>query len=149
MASLPAVPEKSSPKRDKYRKLMSKGYSARQIAKKLEPDNPRKQKVIRGEVHRIAATDEAVQKRVGEISKGSAIMALPMATEALIRRASRGRVDAIKLIYEATGFHNPRVQHEHSGDIKITMDLPRPGAQESLNPGKADVDISEADVVED
>lgn len=53
-------------------------------------------------------------------------MDLGQTTVAVGRRGRRGRIDAAKLIYETTGFHNPKVKHEHSGDINIKIDMPRP-----------------------
>lgn len=63
-------------------------------------------------------------------------------TDALIRRAAKGRPDAIKLAYEASGFHNPRVKHDHSGEINIKLDMPRPKQVESG-------EVVDAEVVED
>jgi hypothetical protein len=63
----------------------------------------------------------------------------PVAT-AVGARAKRGRIDAAKLLMESTGFHNPRVKHEHSGDIKLTLNIPRPSF---------DGEVADADVVDD
>lgn len=47
------------------------------------------------------------------------------AGKGLAKRASR-KTDAAKLTFEMTGLHNTKVKHEHSGDIKISLDVPRP-----------------------
>jgi hypothetical protein len=77
------------------------------------------------------------------------ILNLPQATQALARRAGRGRPDAIKLAYEVTGFHNPKVQHEHSGDISISINsMSRPPKTETTT-GQLEEPIVDAEVVED
>lgn len=105
----------------------------------MAKDDRRKFKLIETQAYRIIGTDPEIQRRVGERAHGEMIMAVPKAAAALARRASRGNPQAIKLLFEASGFHNPKVQHEHSGDIKIELSLPRPPA----------VDIPDADVVEE
>ena len=79
---------------------------------------------------------------------------LPAMGAALSRRAKRGRVDAIKLALEVTGVHNPRVKHEHSGDISISLNMPRPPVVENNivgAPAQAveDGTIVDAEVVEE
>lgn len=88
--------------------------------------------------------DERLAMMIVADAKGEMMMGLIPATEALTRRAAKGRPDAIKLLYEASGFHNPRVKHEHSGDIKITLEsVPRPTFQSD------DDDVVDADVVDE
>lgn len=63
--------------------------------------------------------------------------------KALNRTARNGRVDAIKLAFEASGFHNPRTEVNHSGEVQITIKgLPRPAPVE-------DDTIADATVIED
>jgi hypothetical protein len=69
------------------------------------------------------------------------MVGLVPATHALAGRAARGRPDAIKVLFEASGFHNPRVRHEHSGEIKIKLDMPRPAFG-------SDDEVVDADVVD-
>lgn len=83
---------------------------------------------------------------MNESAMGELLSGLEGAAEALVRRAHRGRPDAIKLLFEATGFHNPRIKHEHSGDIKLTLDLPRPGV---ASPPGLPEPVVDADVVEE
>lgn len=65
--------------------------------------------------------DPIFQSLIGEYSKGELILSMPSASGALGRRASKGNVPAIKLAMEATGFHNPRLEHHHSGKIEIEL----------------------------
>jgi hypothetical protein len=75
---------------------------------------------------------------------GQLVLGLPRAGNALISRASKGNVPAIKLLMEAAGFYNPRVQHDHTGDIKIELKgLNRPGLTSDEQP------VVEATVVEE
>ena len=70
--------------------------------------------------------DDRFHAMVSAAAHGEMVEGLIPATQALGKRAARGRPDAIKLLFEASGFHNPRVKHEHSGDINIHLDMPRP-----------------------
>lgn len=157
MANLPARQPKSSLKTtraDKIRKYLYKGYSPVEAAKKVVPKPGRKQRVALAQAYRILATDQALQQAIAEEGKGVLIGAVPNTSRAVTKRASRGRVDAAKLVFEASGFHNPRVQHEHSGDIKVTIDIPRPERVDerpgnSSAEGPAEEIVVDADVVED
>lgn len=107
----------------------------------------RRRKRMRSKLHAMAAHDEIVRTIIAEHVTGQMVAALPEITAALIKRAKRGRPDAIKLIFEATGYYNPKIKHEHSGDIKITLDIPRPvQTVEQFVSGEEPVD---ADVVDD
>lgn len=84
-----------------------------------------------------------LKEAIARQAQGDMLMGLPGSVNALNRRAHKGNVPAIKLHLEASGLHNPRVKHEHSGEIKVTMDIPRPTMEQDA------IDIPEADVVED
>lgn len=88
-------------------------------------------------------TDEDFQAMVGAICMAELRSGIPLAVEALNRRAAKGNVPAIKLAMEASGFHNPRTTHEHVGEIAITLKgLTRP-------PSVIDDDaVVDADVVD-
>lgn len=75
-------------------------------------------------------------------------MELPAMGEALAKRAKRGRVDAIRLALEVTGVHNPRVRHEHSGDISISLKMPRPAEVSNQTAGEAAQALEEGNVVD-
>lgn len=157
MADLPATQNKTStsltPVQAKIAESLGDGVNYRKIAKVLAKGDPKKAKMWRSRIRYWASNVPAFQLAVADAAKGELIMGVPQSSRALIKRASRGRVDAIKLAYEASGFYNPRIQHEHSGDIKVTIDIPRPervderpGNSSAAGPGPEVVD---AEVVED
>jgi hypothetical protein len=123
---------------------LERGEHPLSIAKRLVPDNPKKMRALRRRLEAEMLGDSRVAQRVAEKSKLRLLAGLGPASDGLAKRAVR-RNDATKLLFETTGFHNPRVKHEHSGDIKITMDIPRP----SFVDANAALDIPEADVVEE
>lgn len=142
-------------KQKKYLSLLNKGFTAEQIACKIDPAKGRRYRKVKGQVQRVAAEDqEFLAGKAGEFTGGLA-MQLPQMGEALARRARRGRVDAIKLALEVTGVHNPRVKHEHSGDITISMNsIPRPPRADDETVGQQaqaleDGTIVDATVVEE
>lgn len=138
----------------KFVALLMAGYTEQEIACKLDPRKGRKYRRIRGEVRWTARNSPEFLEWQEAQAGGAMVIALPKVGEALIRRANRGRIDAAKLILEMTGVHNPKVKHEHSGDISISLNMPRPpvvendivGAPALASPEEAIVD---ADVVED
>ena len=83
--------------------------------------------------------DPKLALEVGLRAKGQMLVDLAPAVAAVGKRARRGRTDAAKIIMEATGFHNPKVKHEHSGEISVKLDIPRP---------QFDHGVSDAEVVE-
>jgi hypothetical protein len=100
----------------------------------------------------MQATSVEYQQWQAQQSQGAIIESLPDMTEAMVKRAKRGRTDASKLAMEISGFHNPRVDHKHSGDIKITLAtaVPRPTRSSEATIGKElEEGIVDADVVED
>lgn len=145
MASpLPATQESTPPLARVIEQLARKGYGAAEVAKKLAPNNPRKQKNIRRQFRRIIGERPSIAYEQSLITKGVFLEEMEQAAEAVARRAKRGRVDAAKLMLEVTGLHNPRVKHEHSGDININLKgLTRPPAVETED------SVVDADVVED
>lgn len=150
MANLPAESNQSS-KPTAYertiRKLVKRGWTSGQIANKLAPHDPRKRKMIRSKVRAIIAKDPDLQALNGLAGVGVIHENVEAISEALVRRALRGRVDAIKLALEYSGHHNPRVKHDHTGDIKITVDIPRPALPKPVE-GSAE-EVTDAEVVED
>jgi hypothetical protein len=105
---------------------LERGEMPAEIARRVEPTDKRARGRIRRKIHRMARTDIHFQRAIAERAKANFILGLPAMSVAMTRRASRGRVDAAKFIGEASGFHNPKVQHEHSGEVTIKLDLPRP-----------------------
>jgi len=109
------------------------------IARKLYPNDRKARLACYMRVRRRALSDQRVAQRIQEDAKINMMVALGPAVAALGGRAGRtGRTDAVKLLAEMSGFHNPRVQHQHSGEIKIKLELPRP-----------EYDVPDADVVEE
>lgn len=132
---------------------LKQGMTSGEIALQMAPDDEARQKYIRGLARRLLAQHPELQERQHTEVHGILQEGLIPATEALARRAARGRPDAIKLLYEASGFHNPKVKHEHSGDIQINLNMPRPPVQETKTAGPGneleDGSIVDAEVVED
>lgn len=147
MANPPAVQNKSSSELSTAElavvELLAKGKGPAEIAKIMYPEDKRKRKAMRARLWRMVRSDARIAQAVSERAHGEMLVDLVPATKALGRRAKKGRPDAIKLLMEASGFHNPRVKHEHSGDIKVTIDMPRPTRVETED------DVVDADVVEE
>jgi hypothetical protein len=120
---------------------MARGLMPMDIARKLYPDDHKKRLAAYMRIRRRALSDERVVRRIQEEVKLTFMAGLGPASRALVARAARGRPDAIKILYEASGFHNPRVQHQHSGEIKIRLEVPRPAFGQ-------DDEVVDADVVD-
>lgn len=148
MADLPSATKQSAvdkwdPLRLYLVEALSLGLTLPEMAKKLAPDDVKKRKKIRRQLRTLTRGDQRLQEMVATAARGEMVAGLIPATQALAKRAARGRPDAIKLLYEASGFHNPRVQHEHSGDIKITLDMPRPPRHDPDEDDAIDVEVVE------
>lgn len=116
-------------------------FDYRDVAKKLAKGNQRKAKQWR-ERWRTWMKQPDFQDMVGEMAMAELRGGIPGVVNALVRRASKGNVPAIKLALEASGFWSPRSQVEHTGDIAITLrGLHRPE-------GVEDETIQDATVVE-
>ena len=151
MAGLPVPAPKSSLSvgqrrlREKVAALIADGIDPPEIARKIAKGDERKAKTWRHKIRLWAAHDEYFRALLHSHAMGTLVEGLNPATAGISKRAGRGRIDGAKLLLEATGFHNPRVDHKHSGDIKIKLDIPRPvRAHEQDDPA-----IVDADVVED
>lgn len=107
---------------------MAAGIHPREMARRVYPNRDDRGKRINlyRKLKRIALNQPIVAKGISDEAKLSMMVALVPAAEALGARAARGRPDATKILFEASGFHNPRVQHEHSGEIKVKLEMPRP-----------------------
>lgn len=142
----PHLPAKQSSESDQVHEAiiacLAKKMTPAQIAKHMYPEDKKARKAMRARIWRMVRSDVNFHTKVAQQAKAQMVVDLLPATEALGKRAKRGRPDAIKLLMEASGFHNPRVKHEHSGDIKVTLDMPRPTRVETED------DVIDADVVE-
>jgi hypothetical protein len=121
--------------RDRIAWLIFKGHKPRAISRQLSDD-----KKIERKLYYWAADDPDFQQRIARLCHGEMVLGLPDVTRGLVRRGASGRPDGARLLMEAMGFHNPRVQHEHSGEVTIKMDMPRPTPVEE--------DVPDAEVVE-
>lgn len=105
---------------------MAEGRSPTMIAKTLRPGDKTGQATMRRRIYNMYKQPR-MQDELAARLKLMTIMGLGPAVRALNRKAAAGRVDAIKVLFEASGFYNPRIQHDHSGEIEITIrNAPRP-----------------------
>lgn len=118
-------------RRAKIRRLIAKGHTVEEIVEKLAKGDARKAKVVRFQISKMIAEDDATILALGEAARGELVMALPETAEALGRRAKKGNVPAAKLLFETSGFWSPRSTQEHTGEIQITVKgVPRPAKVE-------------------
>jgi hypothetical protein len=117
------------------------------VAQKLARGDARKAKLWRKRWHRWMKQED-FQGMVAEMSMARLRGGIPAIVDALVRRASKGNVPAIKLALEASGFWSPRSQVEHTGEIAITLKgIERPQLVVDED-NSVEGDIVEADVVE-
>jgi transposase-like protein len=149
MANLPSGPIQTPEKLARRQRMqwiyldeiIDSGEDYREVANRIADGNPQVAKKWRRRWRQWIQEDE-FQKMLHAITMGELRSDLPVVTAALVRRARKGNIPAAKLALEASGFWSPRQQHEHTGEIKITMtNAPRPTRQED--------DVVDAEVVED
>jgi hypothetical protein len=119
---------------------IANGLHPKTIARRIHPHDGAKRRRLYKKLRWIALRDARVANQVREDVHLGMMVDLVPAVAAVGQRAKRGRVDAMRYISEASGFHSNKVQHEHSGEISIKLDLPRP---------KYEQEIVEADVVDE
>jgi len=138
-----------SPERQqKILELLADGYTPEELACKLGKNKPRETRRWLRWTKQMALESEEYQAIQAAVGKGEVITELPAIMEAIVRRAKRGRTDAAKLAFEIVGFHNPKVSHEHSGDISVTLNMPRPERVENPH-AQLEEPVVDAEVVED
>lgn len=145
MAGLPAkVNDKSlETLRDVLVEAFERGEDPTSIAKRMHPKDKRARKIARSKLWNMAGQDEVLQQHIVSRARTRMLVGLGPASRNLVKRASSNRdIQAVKLLFETTGLHNPRVQHEHSGDVNITVSIPRPTFD-------ADGAVTDAEVVEE
>lgn len=129
MAKTPTKTDESEVELSKFEtyviEKIAKGLTPPEIARKLAPNDREMRKKIRRKVYYMLQKDAVIRKRLQDRARAETLMGLVPAAKGLSKRATR-RTDAAKVLFEITDFHNPRVKHEHSGDVKITLDIPRP-----------------------
>lgn len=132
MANLPVLADSSSLSEADERFFetvidhLAGGKTPKTIAFKVYPRDRNKRRKLEHRIFKLAAYDANFQSRVALRSKASLVLDMPAIASAVGHRAKRGRIDAAKLAMEASGFHNPKVKHEHSGEIKVKLEMPRP-----------------------
>ena len=144
--SLPAKVENTPPEPTAWEaalvQALADGATIPQLAKRLAPHDKVKRKKLRSKM-RYALTKPWVQELMGIQAKTNLVAGVGPASNALVRKAAAGRVDAMKLLFEASGFHNPRTEVNHSGEVQITIKgLPRPERVED------DATVVDAEVVD-
>lgn len=145
VANLPAIQENSSVQEadDRYLEAIADqiaaGHRPDDIARRIHPNDPAKRKKLRRRIWYSVYHDQRLAERIGIRAHGELLLALVPATMGLARKAKRGDVQAVKLLTEASGFHNPRIKHDHTGSIEVKLTMPRPERPE----------IPDAEVVED
>jgi hypothetical protein len=144
MANLPDLAPQSPDHarfEDMLARQLAEGVHPREIARRVYPhrEDRRKKWRLYQRLRHVAVTSDVVSRSVGEETKLELLMALVPAVKGLGRMAGR-RPDAAKLILEASGFYSPKTQVDHSGEIKISLNMPRPAPEEV---------VADAEVVED
>lgn len=126
---------------------LADGQSVSQIARKLAKGDKAAAQRWRKRIRRLAWNDARLKAALAATAEAELQLGLPASAKAIASRAGRGRPDAAKLTWAATGFHNEKVSHEHSGDIQINVSIPRPQTTvDEIGPGK---DYVDAEVVEE
>jgi hypothetical protein len=121
--------------------LLNDGETVASIARKLAPDDPKRQKTLRSKIRRLSQ-NMVFAEQMHKSASWTELLYLGAAARALGERASKGNILAIKLLFETARHYSPHMNHEHSGEIKISIEnksVPRPKPQE---------EVYDADVVE-
>lgn len=128
----------------KVLELLSEGLRPPEIAKVLAKGDRQKAKRFRLRIWRMVRSDAQFQRRILERGQAEAVVGVVPASRGLAKRASR-KTDAAKLLFEMTGLHNTKVKHEHSGEISIKLDIPRPKFVDATSEDDGDTVIGPAD----
>lgn len=143
MAGLPSAPAQKalSPREERWQEAVAEaliaGKTPAQIARRLSKGDMKRYHYVYGKIRRLTRRDSIFQARMLEMARGNALCHLGPSVAGLGRKASYGRPDAVKLLWAMTGLYNDKVSHEHSGDIQLHINIPRPVAtQDHLGPGK-------------
>src|SRR4051794_30098623 len=82
---------------DLLRRLMERGKTPLEIADEMSQGDEKKRNRIFNRISRLIDGDPELQSIVGSLGKGQLIAATPEMASALVRRATKGNVPAIKL----------------------------------------------------
>ena len=122
--------------------LLLDGNTPNKAAKLLARKLDKNWRVCRRWMVRWYHHDEAFKAVLATYSHMNLGLAMPRITMAVANRAARGNPNMARLAMEASGFHNPKVDHKHSGEIKISITgIPRPSEETQV--------IEDAEVVEE
>lgn len=113
--------------------LLADGMDPVAASMRLAKGDKKRAYKIRRRMRKWIQTYPEFADRLALAAKSQALAYGVAATPAVGRRAERGRTDAFKALNELSGLHNPRVQHEHSGEVKITISAPRPHRVETVD----------------
>lgn len=151
MANLPATTSQNAETPAETRLLdalseaLHTGKRPAEIARHLAPNDPVRRKYWRDKIDRTLKHDDRLALRLAGNARVEHLLGIGPASRSLARKARAGRVDAIKLLFEVSGLHNPRVSHEHSGEVNIKVTMPRPDFKST----QAQEPVVDADVVDD
>jgi hypothetical protein len=125
--------------------LLARGLQPAEVAARLAGEDKKARHNMRKRVWRMVRQDPEFQRRLAERAVGEEFLKLVPTSKAVGRRAARGNITAARLLYESTGFYNPKaVEHKHSGSVEIKIaGIPRPVA------GLEDSPPIDAEVVEE
>jgi hypothetical protein len=126
----------------------AQGWTGPKLAVRLAAGNRNKAKYLRSQFRKWEY-DPIFQAEVMRLARAKGLSHIGPSVEGMAQRAAR-RPDAAKLFWAMMGFHNDKVSHEHSGDIQIHVNIPRPPTTvDQIGPGKEPESFVDADVVED
>lgn len=130
--------------------MLASGVSHTAIAKQLAKGDPVLQKKWRNKIRKMAAVNPYLQAGIREGVTGNAWLGLIAANDAMIERAKRGRMDAVRFLFAMTGQFSEKQQVEHSGEVQITLAISRPErVQDRTKRMDLEEGIVDADVVEE
>jgi hypothetical protein len=121
------------------------GHKPREIAKRLAPHDKAERRRIRARLRRLIQRPEFAAALHARGQLELAVALGPTIKRLAQRAAATGKPDAVKLVFEASGFHNPRVKHDHTGSVEIKLTIPRPALPEQTTDH---VDAEDVEVVE-
>lgn len=116
--------------------FIEEGVKPGEIAEKLYPgpEHKAQRSALSKRIWRALAQDKLLQAKIADYARATLMAGLPATARGVIARAEEGKLDGVKLAWEATGFHSSKVQHEHSGDISVTLNIPRPTGRQAAEP---------------
>ena len=124
-------------------RMIDEGKDYREVAEILSKGDPKKAQRWRRR-WRYWMQEPGFQEMLASIVAVELRSGLPSMASALIRRASKGNVPAIKLAFESSGYWSPRSQVEHTGEVSVVLKgVVRPATTQD-----GSVEIPEADVVD-